>query len=209
MVSRTTTKSKETFIYRLYKVFTRIISEVRKMLDKDYDVYAMSKDDVMRKAVRQPDKRLHQQVRSEGCYFMSILLIYQIEALYVLSADQINEIYKQGVQEKAIKEDCFINYGGGEMLFQIASSLTGITVRGHWVANFNKGEWTPDKNSWSHGPTHCITRFKRDIGMKRYYHFTYTDFKGNVLWDPIPNSKTATFGTIDGARLYYAVKQEE
>jgi len=169
------------------------------MLEKDYDVYGMSKDDVMRKAVRQPDKRLLPQVRAEGCYFMSILLIYQI----------INEIYKQGVQEKAIKEDCFINYGGGEMLFQIASSLTGIKVKGHWVANFNKGEWTPDKDSWSHGPTHCITRFKRDIGMKRYYHFVYTDFKGNVLWDPIPNSKTATFGTIDGARLYYAIKQEE
>lgn len=169
----------------------------------------MTREDMFKLMVKQPDKHLNPKIRSEGCYYLSILAIYQLESKYVLSAEEINTIYEQSVKQGAMLEDCFINVGGGEMIYQITSELTGKVVKGYHVANFKSGIWAPKKDNWKHAPNHCIIQFHRDLGRKRYYHFVYGDFKGNVLFDPIPNSKTVQFGVINSSRLYWAEKEEE
>jgi hypothetical protein len=148
--------------------------------------------------VKQNSKLLENEIRVDGCYFMVLLSIYQMESGIVFTPYQINDIYKQAVRDNIIDKDCYINIGGARKLFIMASEIGGIVVDGQWLWNTQKD----DPKEEHPDVTHRVALYKRPLGRKTYYHFVLCDLDGNVLFDPIYDSKTVKFGRLDSIRHY-------
>jgi hypothetical protein len=151
--------------------------------------------------VRQNDKHLREQIRGDGCYFMSILALYQMESRVVLDPIDINEVYEEAIKCRAINENCYVYIDGFQKIFDLLNQRTPTNLQIEFLASWKKDGannvkvWQSQKSTDAR-PNYFISRYKRPLGMKTYHHFIVSDKNGNVVFDPIVNSKTVKYGSI-------------
>ena len=76
----------------------------------------------------QVNKELHPDIRKWGCYFLSILRIYEIVSKKDLSVNEVNNIYKVGKRAGFLGEEAYVNAKGISGIASVASGLTGKHV---------------------------------------------------------------------------------
>jgi hypothetical protein len=133
--------------------------------------------------VYQKDKYLLKEIQSSGCYYLSLLYMCQIENKSVLSADDINKLYKYFVKEKFMDKHCTITNPDGiinyvlenKKIHQVGSSIQGRYTYCGFVKD-KSFDWVLAcyKTSGKYG-THWILM---DKNYKEFYDPLLGDFDG-------------------------------
>lgn len=137
---------------------------------------------------------IKEEIRDEGCYFLSILNIYSKVSGHDLTVKEVNTIYKVAVAADHIRKDCLIYKDRG--VSGVASVASGLT-RKHVYMKQVDGEGVY---------THRIAKFQRKTsGGKTMTHFVEVGLDSDdVLYDGWPNSKTCRDGHIVDYRYILA-----
>ena len=138
----------------------------------------------------QTTKGIDKDLKSWGCYFLSLLRIYEKVAKIELDVDTVNMIYRLCRQVGYIGPEAFIKTGGVKGIAQIASA---VTTKGVYMVldddhyNYTIGRWS-----------------RRLDSGKPNSHFVLMSQSGDVEYDPWPNSKTVREGKLMDERKILA-----
>ena len=140
----------------------------------------------------QTSKGLHSDLKKYGCYFLSILRIYEKEALLELEVETVNKIYKLCQKMDYVGHDAYIMEGGISGIAQIASAVTTASV--YMRLMDNQGNYN-----------NIIGKFSRELPSGLHNsHFVLMENANDVAYDPWPNSKTVREGQIVDYRYIHS-----
>ena len=140
------------------------------------------------------DERLH----LEGCYFFSVLRIFEVLTGYALSVKEVNMIFRQALEVGFIGHEkygpCYMKERAVSRVLRIASALTHYHVSGRRVelekdSNFKIGKYV-----------------RRTSGGKAVSHFVLMDGLYNTFYDPWSEegSRTVREGVFHSPRYIFA-----
>ena len=142
--------------------------------------------------IYQTSKGLHPDLKKYGCYFLSILRIYEKEAKLELEVTTVNQIYELCQKVQYVGHDAYILEGGISGIAQIASAVTtaGVYMR----LMDNQGNYN-----------NIIGKFSRKLPSGLHNsHFVLMENANDVDYDPWPNSKTVREGQIVDYRYVHS-----
>lgn len=114
-----------------------------------------------------------------GCYFLSLLHL-------VKSDYGALTLYQLALDKKYIDADCYI---------RDPAALLQLAAGGKWNVRHESAEYLTTKNEQE------ILRFERKATGTTYAHFVTGDGFGNVVYDPLGDSRTVTEGQLISKRI--------
>lgn len=137
--------------------------------------------------IYQTTKGIDPAIKKSGCYFLSVLRIFEVLTNQELTVDQVNKIFQLCDRIGYIGSDGFMKEDAGQGVSQIASGFTGDHA--HIRRVFESG---------SHN--FCIGKY-----VNHSTHFILMPGPDNKEYDPWSNngSNTVKTGKFHSPRYYY------
>ena len=114
-----------------------------------------------------------------GCYFLSLLHL-------VTSDYAALSLFQLALDKKYINDDCYIND---------PSAVLKLAAGGKWDIRKENADYKPTRDELE------ILRFERKTTGMTYSHFVTGDGFGNVVYDPLGDSRTVTEGQLISKRI--------
>lgn len=139
--------------------------------------------------IYQTSQGINPEIKSYGCYFLSILYLFAKKARIALSIADTNQIYSLSRKVGYVGKDAYILQGGVGGIAQIASAVTPGSV---YMRLTNKGVYGEVIGKWS-----------RELpNGKMNSHFVVMKNDNKVEYDPwsAAGSKTVREGSLISRR---------